>query len=105
MRLARFFFVVLLMGSLSLYASQSTPVYQGSGGTCEDAERAAERRAWQDVYLWCYYWNYQQGHCEADFIVTEPCSCESGPCTVSGYYSYTCVVGGQCGCEPSSPFC
>ena len=110
MRLARFVFVtLLLMGSLSLHAylgsQQSTPVYQGSGGSCADAESAAERRAWQDVYLWCYYWNYGLGHCEANFIVTQPCSCANGTCTVSGYYSYRCMAGEQCGCEPFPTVC
>jgi hypothetical protein len=109
-RSARFVFaVLLLLGSLAAHAylgpPRTTPVYQGSGATCAEAESAAEWRAWQDVYLWCYYWNYGLGHCEADFIVTQSCSCQDGVCTVSGYYSYRCVVGEQCGCEPYGSIC
>lgn len=88
-----------------LGSQQSTPTYQGSGGNCEEAYSNAERRAWSDVYLWCYYWNYGLGHCEADFIVTQSCSCQNGTCTVSGYYSYRCQVGEQCGCDPYPSIC
>lgn len=95
---------MLLLGAFSAQAgyicgeTRYTSVYQGTGSTCSAAQSSADGDAWRDVYIDCYYWNFNLGHCDAEFIVTDECSGHSGCFSVSGYYAYSCVQ-----CDPEDP--
>ncbi len=95
---------MFLLGALSAQAglicgeTRYTSVYQGTGDTCSDAQSSVYSQAWRDIYINCYYWNYQFGHCDAEFVATEECSSHPGCSTVSGYYAYSCLE-----CDPEDP--
>ena len=93
-----------LLGAFSASAgyicseTRYTPVRQGTGGTCSAAQSSANGAAWRDVYLDCYYWNFNLGHCDAEFFLTDECSGQPGCYSASGYYAYSCVI-----CDPEDP--